>query len=353
MRIKKVLKAVYHRLKNFFIRIKLKKILTRNHSSAIILIGSPLHGNIGDHAISIAERKLLENIKNKQIVEIPGEYYRLYPDIVKEFAQKDDIIMITGGGFLGSLWPEEENMVRSIIQNFPQNRVVIMPQTIYFEENDIGREEFEKSKKIYENHKDLWLFLRENKSYQYCQRNLSGIKNISIVPDIVTYLDCTLPKETREGVLFCLRKDKEKVISLEKNTELKDKINKLGLPINETTTVISKRIQMANRQKVFAKKLLEFKKSQIVITDRLHGMIFCAITATPCIAMDNLSGKVKGVYEWLKDLPYIKFVENVENISNTMEALLREGEYTYPIGKYREMLEIILKVLKSEKEDIE
>lgn len=82
-------------------------------------------------------------------------------------------------------------------------------------------------------------------------------------------------------------------------------------------------------------------------------MIFCAITATPCIAMDNLSGKVKGVYEWLKDLPYINFIENVENISNTMEGLLKEEEYTYPIEKYREKLEIILKVLNCEKEDIE
>lgn len=351
--IKKVTKEIYYKLKKIIVSIKLKKILVRNKEEAIILIGSPLHGNIGDHAISIAERELLKKVNDKQIIEIPGEYYRLCPNIVKKFTQERDIIIITGGGFLGSLWLEEENMVRNIIQSFPQNRIVIMPQTIYFEENDIGREEFEKSKKIYENHKDLWLFLRENKSYQYCQEKLSGIKNISIVPDIVIYLNCALPKETREGVLFCLRKDKEKVISLEKNNELKDKIKKLGLPIKETTTVIKKRVNLIKRQEILDKKLLEFKRSQIVITDRLHGMIFCAITATPCIAMDNLSGKVKGVYEWLKDLPYINFIENVENISNTMEGLLKEEEYTYPIEKYREKLEIILKVLNCEKEDIE
>ena len=57
----------------------------------------------------------------------------------------------------------------------------------------------------------------------------------------------------------------------------------------------------AERQKELNKLLNLFCNSKLVITDRLHGMILCAITNTPCLALDNRNGKVSGVYEkWLK-----------------------------------------------------
>ena len=54
-----------------------------------------------------------------------------------------------------------------------------------------------------------------------------------------------------------------------------------------------------------------FKKSKVVVTDRLHGMIFCAITKTPCVAIDNSNHKISGVYDaWLKDIGYIKMIKD-------------------------------------------
>ena len=31
----------------------------------------------------------------------------------------------------------------------------------------------------------------------------------------------------------------------------------------------------------------EIGKRKVVVTDRLHGMIFCAITGTPCVVFSN------------------------------------------------------------------
>ena len=57
------------------------------------------------------------------------------------------------------------------------------------------------------------------------------------------------------------------------------------------------------------RKFDEFRRARLVITDRLHGMIFAAITGTPCIALNNSSGKVEGVWSlWLRHLDYVKFV---------------------------------------------
>ena len=59
-----------------------------------------------------------------------------------------------------------------------------------------------------------------------------------------------------------------------------------------------------------------------MITDRLHGMIFAAITQTPCIVLDSLSHKLRGCYEWLKDLDYILFADSVDEIPAMMEKLM-------------------------------
>ena len=60
------------------------------------------------------------------------------------------------------------------------------------------------------------------------------------------------------------------------------------------------------------KKLLEFSRAKLIITDRLHGMIFAALAETPCIALDNLSKKVSGVYQWISYLDYITIVSKEE-----------------------------------------
>lgn len=60
----------------------------------------------------------------------------------------------------------------------------------------------------------------------------------------------------------------------------------------------------------------------MMVTDRLHGMIFAAITNTPCIVITSKSPKVKGVYQWIKHLPYIKLVEDLEDLDNAFEAVL-------------------------------
>ena len=51
-------------------------------------------------------------------------------------------------------------------------------------------------------------------------------------------------------------------------------------------------------------------------------MIFATLTGTPCIAFDSISGKVKGVYEWIKDLEYVKFANNIEEAIKYTDILL-------------------------------
>ena len=74
-------------------------------------------------------------------------------------------------------------------------------------------------------------------------------------------------------------------------------------------------------EKEIQKKLEEFASARMVITDRLHGMIFAAITQTPCIVLDSLSHKLRGCYEWLSELDYIRFVDNIDELQQVMDEL--------------------------------
>jgi pyruvyl transferase EpsI len=79
---------------------------------------------------------------------------------------------------------------------------------------------------------------------------------------------------------------------------------------------------VSERKQAVEEKLREFASAQLVITDRLHGMVFCAITGTPCVVVNSRSPKVLGCYEWIRELPYIHILGeecDLEKIYNAIK----------------------------------
>ena len=94
-----------------------------------------------------------------------------------------------------------------------------------------------------------------------------------------------------------------------------------------TDMVENHMINSNKRKKVIYKKLKKFAKSKIVITDRLHGMIFAYLTQTPCIVFSNYNHKVKGVYDWLKsNTNTIIYETEIENLENGIDKILNIKE---------------------------
>lgn len=104
----------------------------------------------------------------------------------------------------------------------------------------------------------------------------------------------------RNGVLLCFRSDLEKVLDSSLVGEIKHSLKQQDIPFFETDTVLPANIPIDQRNSELNRKLSQFQTSKLVITDRLHGMLFAAITGTPCIALDNVSKKVSGAYNWIK-----------------------------------------------------
>ncbi|WP_022772816.1 polysaccharide pyruvyl transferase family protein [Butyrivibrio sp. AE2015] len=273
-----------------------------------IMINTPNHGNLGDHAIAIAEQRFFyERFPSIRYREITGDYYRKNSSIIKKLMKTNIVLGISGGGYIGDVWMEEEELVRSVVSSFPDNKIIIFPQTVYYRDTEQGKQEWEITKKIFDNHRaDVTFFLREKKSYDFIKNNLPTLKNVFLTPDMVLSLEKNYGFK-RNGILLCFRDDREKYISIDIVKEIEKCAKEKNIEIKRSSTVLERNVDVSEREQAVEEKLKEFASAKLVVTDRLHGMLFAAITGTPCIAFDNETGKVGGVYEWIKDLNYVFF----------------------------------------------
>lgn len=295
-----------------------------------ILLDTPTHGNLGDHAIVMAEQQILFK-KKRTYTELTAGQINFNEKWFARVTPSKKTILINGGGFLGSIWPVEEERFRRILRAFGKNKIIVFPQTVTFDlETEKGQKYFEESRKIYSTHKNLTVFVREKKSFKFMNQYMPGVNTV-LVPDIVTYLDLELDEGDRNGVLFCMRSDREKNVKDEEFAQIYALIKRKysAQQIEYIDTVITKTVSINERESEVRKKLTQFKNAKLVITDRLHGMIFAAITNTPCIAMGNSNGKVKGVYEWIADNKYVIYVDGMKEFVTALDRLDLDQKYQY------------------------
>lgn len=329
--------------KSIFYKILLFKIKFESLSSKkkVYIMGTPLYGNLGDQAIIYSEELLFKNnFKNYKVIEVESSLVLKYTKQLRKIVGNNDIF-ITGGGFLGSLWMNEELMFRTVLETFKDNRIVVFPHTFFFDNTDILNE----SIKIYSKHKDLHIFCRENYSFDFMKNNFKKC-NVYLAPDMVLYMDVDFYNESKDIVLLCLRNDKEKTYD---KRDLLEYLKSNDIKYEVTDTVIKGKVFKSFRKISLKKILSKFKNKKIVITDRLHGMIFCYLTNTPCLVLESKSYKTKGVYEWIKKSNNIKFVNKeslIEELNKRLNNSNNEGNNSFELDKdnYKTLLNVIRKV---------
>lgn len=300
-------------------------ILRNLKKADIVLTATSAQTNLGDHAISIAERNFFNNyFRECRVVEVPKDIYIKKRETIVKKTNEKAIIAISGGGFLGDLWMTEENLVRFILHDYKASKIVIFPQTIYFMDNS---KEYETTFGYYKNVKGLIINARDKNSYNILTNELSS-NTVKYIPDIVLSLMYSGHCKRKNIALLCFRTDKENCLSKSDSLRLIN-ILKNQIPVVETTTISKHIIPISFRNKYVKDKLDEIAASKIVVTNRLHMVIFAAITGTPCIAIDNLSHKISGVYEWIKELPYIYLLNDILEFEDVLNKLLKLKDFTY------------------------
>ena len=193
----------------------------------IFIIGTPNHGNIGDQAIWYATQKVVEDyFEDSNVVDIDiGDFWENIGAVVK-LIQEQDIIVLNGGGNFGNYYMDDEMIRRCVITYFPNNKLIMFPQTIFFSKDENGRMEMKKSMRIYGNHKNLFLIARDTHSYKVMKDNF--MNKVFVLPDVVLALNFVDKDKQREGVLFCFRSDAEGIMDSEAVREMEEWLSQRG-----------------------------------------------------------------------------------------------------------------------------
>jgi pyruvyl transferase EpsI len=217
-----------------------------------------------------------------------------------------------------------------IVERFRDNPVVIFPQTAFFEESTLGREYRRRVASSYAKNPNLVFFSRDRVTFETMREVCPATRNL-YVPDIVLYLDESQDGCARDGALLCLRQDKERVVDERAAAAIRSALAARDLAVLETSTVVTDppRVDARNRDAVLDAKWDEFRSAKAVVTDRLHGMIFSAITGTPCVALDNVSRKVSQGYEWIRHIPNIRVARNTDEVPALLDEVLAAGPCRY------------------------
>ncbi len=310
------------------------KDIKKIKAKKIIMFNTPCHGNIGDAALTLGEKKLLsEYFPDLVFTEINCRELAYISKIPRNIANEDDIIGIHAGGYLGTLWMREEINVRKILETFKDKKIIIFPQTIFYSDDEYGKKQLSISKEIYSQCSNLNIFARERYSEKFFNENFNK-NNIFCCPDMVLYLDMVKNKCDKKDILLCLRNDKEK--TQDYGEQIKKYLGHFNENIIYTDTFLAHDISIENRELELDKKLEEFSKAKLIVTDRLHGMVFAALAQTPCVVVLSQSYKVQGVYEWIKDLDYIQLVNNMDDFAKAVEKVLSVSAPNYQNSNFIE-----------------
>jgi pyruvyl transferase EpsI len=311
--------------------IEINKLEQINDKKRIYVIQTPSHGNLGDHGIAYAEKEfLLKSVENCEYIEVPFEEVFKRAKVIKKTLRPNDLIIIHGGGNIGDMYLYEELTRRFIVRYFKNVRIISFPQTISFSNTFLGKIALMGTKRVYKGNENFFIVARETKSYEIMKKEF-GEEKVFLAPDIVLSLN-ERRENSKEGIVTCFRNDKEQKIDTIFKENLLKVLTKKYSNIIVTDTVVSHRVNMNQRNAELHSLWNTFRNAEVVLTDRLHGMIFCAITGTPCIVFTNSNHKIEYSYKnWLSHLNYIRFINtyNMDNITYLIEQLksgVKEGD---------------------------
>ncbi|MCQ2081514.1 MAG: polysaccharide pyruvyl transferase family protein [Lachnospiraceae bacterium] len=314
-------------------------IKRRGYKKTAILLNTPNYLNLGDHAIAIAEIDMLKMCYENVFELDTGMCNDIGLSRLKEYILDDDVIYIQGGGNMGSLWRTCENNIRRIIKAFPQNDIFIFPQSIFYDMIPENEQYFNDSIPIYNGHKHLTICLRDKQSFEFVKKTYT-CKSV-LAPDMVLTMNYQRNGNSRKGIGVLLRNDKERVLTDDYIECINETVNALKKTVNlishhTDTGIVDRKVRLDQMLEMYA-------SCELIITDRLHGMLFSVITNTPCIVFDNSYGKISSLYHtWLYDYNGITITRQ-QTSSELKKMISKKINMSSEIFRSKEFKDILLK----------
>lgn len=273
------------------------------------LLEVPYYTNIGDTLIWQGERDFLSGFPYHCKGAFSLESFR-FPKI-----DGDVLIIFQGGGNFGDLWCKHHDFKMKVVEHYPNNEFLFMPQTVFFQDN-------EKLKKCAEflSHYNVTICARDQHSFELL---IETFKNrILLVPDMAFCMNiqCWDRKYSAKKPLLLKRIDIEL-----RNTDSLMRYENADMEISDWPTIYNQDVMTRCMyiSKSFPRKApwladlfctwlyrpylirvgVKFLRSHSeIITTRLHGAILSLLLGMKVSFIDNSYGKNRQFYDtWLKD----------------------------------------------------
>jgi pyruvyl transferase EpsO len=274
-------------------------------TSSVVYVDIPVHDNIGDLLIMHGTFSFFK--KNK--INVSDVFSAINVDFKKITA--DSVIVFHGGGNFGDLYHLHQNCREEIVKKYPNNRIIVLPQTIYFKDEDA----LKKSVSVFASHKDLHICVRDLNSLKLAK---GMTPNLYLLPDMAHQLypiQQSLSDErpvSTQKILYISRVDVEKV-DFEAGFSFDRKVDWVDLttPYSQNIEFHVKyqyrtrhnallrwlnKVYFVNSWVKFSYLLTEqaiqlLTDYDLIYTDRLHGHILACLLNKPNIVIDNSYGK--------------------------------------------------------------
>ena len=290
-----------------------------------VLLDLPYHVNIGDLLIWQGELTFLEHEVNHGMLGFYNQSTFGFPKL-----KKDTVILLHGGGNFGDVWRGSQEFRLEVIKRYPENRIVIFPQSVYYSTDELAISDAA----IFAKHKDLTICARDKVSFEYLQRFFTN--PLLCIPDMAFCIDGNLfmpyiLEQTKEN-LFFKRADHEfrevtvdfiegeydtydwpgteklsifikylfLLIILIKNVRKKGQWGRMIASF--LSWFINKFFMYIVRPRYIKRGVRFISQYRNIYTTRLHGLILAHLLDKSIFIVPNNNGKLENYYNsWLKE----------------------------------------------------
>lgn len=301
----------------------LQDIVTNDY----VFLDLPNYANVGDVLIWEASLQLLKKMRHRCLYSCSIETYK------KPRIKKDTILLFSGGGNFGDLWERHQEFRHQVMEDFPENPIVQLPQSVWFEKED----NLKKDILCYKKHiGDVTICVRDKQSFDIIQTNYANVKPL-LLPDMVLALDIDkvlrrnmLKKEYGEGTLYFKRDDKEyneKSINIpfdaegdwpcrsydikwiRKYNNLINRLEHMNVPKRIRLKITNLYYRYIIKDAYLRNGIKFLMPYREIYATRLHAAILGWLLGKKVYMLDNTYHKCSGVYDmWMKDFENISLI---------------------------------------------
>src|SRR5262245_41215512 len=279
------------------------------------LLDFPNHPNVGDSAIWLGETAWLRRRGLSPVYACDVATYSR-----RRLAARlgDGVILLHGGGNLGDFWVEHQQFREQVIRDFPDNKIIQLPQTTYFLDEWADGE----ARRAFDGHRNLTLLCRDRPSLDCARRELAAPS--LLCPDVAFALGpLERPHPPGNVIVWLARTDAESAgpapAAAATGVERTDWLEEPPSPLRERNAALGRALEgeppgrralldaLIETYDPLARERLSrgcqlLARGKVVITDRLHGHVLCLLLGIPHVLLDNNYGKVKNFHDtWTRD----------------------------------------------------